>query len=119
MCVAHARLMIEKTSFMRLAAQHAEMSLATEGRTRENSAHEILELRASYEVFFEQVIRQGIAAGEFRPVDSVLLAKAVLGALNWMSVWYQPRRSSRARADARKIPTEFATFIVAGLVAGD
>jgi AcrR family transcriptional regulator len=115
MCVAHARLMIEHTSFMRLAAQHAEMSLAIEGRTRENSVKEIFDLRARYEGLFGQVIRQGVDAEEFRPVDAALLAKAALGSLNWMSVWYQPSRSGRVTADARKIPEEFAAFIVAGL----
>jgi hypothetical protein len=34
-----------------------------------------------------------------------------------MSVWYQPGRPSRMKADARHIPQNFATFIVAGLLA--
>lgn len=117
MCVAHAKLMIEQTSFMRLAAQHAEMNLATEGRTREEAVGEIFALRASYEGYFEKVIAQGVSAGEFRAVDPALLARAALGTLNWMSVWYQPGRPARQKADARTIPQEFATFIVAGLLA--
>jgi AcrR family transcriptional regulator len=117
MCVAHARLMIEQTSFMRLAAQHAEMNLATEGRTREEAVGEIFALRASYESYFEKVIAQGVASGEFRPVDATLMARAALGTLNWMSVWYQPGRPGRQRTDVRHIPQEFATFIVAGLLA--
>jgi AcrR family transcriptional regulator len=119
MCVAHARLMIEKTSFMRLAAQHAEMNLATEGRTREDAVLEIFALRRSYEGFFEKVIQQGVTAGEFRQVDAALMARAALGTLNWMSVWYQPGRPSRRKADSKRIPQEFATFIVAGLLADD
>jgi AcrR family transcriptional regulator len=119
MCVAHARLMIEQASFMRLAAQHAEMNLATEGRTREDAVSEIFALRASYEGYFEKVIQQGVAAGQFRQVDAALMAKAALGTLNWMSMWYQPGKPSRTKADARHIPQEFATFIVAGLLADD
>jgi AcrR family transcriptional regulator len=117
MCVAHARLMIEQTSFMRLAAQHAEMNLAAEGRTREEAVGEIFALRSSYEGYFEKVIEQGVTAGEFRQVDAALLARAALGPLNWMSVWYQPDRPTRQKADARNIPQEFAAFIVAGLLA--
>jgi AcrR family transcriptional regulator len=117
MCVAHARLMIEQTSFMRLAVQHAEMNLATEGRTREDAVREIFALRGSYEGFFEKVIQQGVTEGEFRQVDAALMARAALGTLNWMSVWYQPGRPSRTKADAKHIPQEFATFIVAGLLA--
>jgi AcrR family transcriptional regulator len=117
MCVAHAQLMIEKTSFMRLAAHHAEMNLAAEGRTREDAVRQVFGLRAAYEGYFEKVIQQGVAAGEFRPVDAALMAKAALGSLNWLSVWYHPGRSGKARADGRQIPAEFATFIVAGLLA--
>ncbi len=52
-----------------------------------------LRRRDAFEQRFRGVIERGIAAGEFRPVDSGVFTKALLGAQNWISVWY--RREGR------------------------
>lgn len=49
-----------------------------------------LHRRAEFECCFREVIAQGIAAGEFRAVDVPVFVKAMLGAHNWISVWYRP-----------------------------
>jgi AcrR family transcriptional regulator len=49
-----------------------------------------LHRRDDFERRFRQVIEQGIAAGVFRPVDVPIFTKALLGAHNWISVWYRP-----------------------------
>lgn len=36
------------------------------------------------------IIDDGIAAGEFRPVDSRVAALSVLGMCNWVAWWYEP-----------------------------
>lgn len=46
--------------------------------------------RDEFEKLFRQVIRDGIAAGEFRPVDAAIVTRAMLGAHNWVGVWYRP-----------------------------
>lgn len=46
--------------------------------------------RDRFEELFRQVIRDGIAKGEFRPVDVGIFTKAILGAHNWVGVWYKP-----------------------------
>lgn len=114
MAGAHANLMMTETSFMRLAVQHAEMSLAGEGRTRQKEIDEIFELRDTYESFFEQVIREGVDAGELTTSEPGLMAKAVLGSLNWMSVWYNPRADGNS-ARKQEIAEAMATFVVNGL----
>lgn len=45
--------------------------------------------RAYFEALFRQTIRAGIANGEFRDVDAAIVAKAMLGAHNWVGVWYK------------------------------
>lgn len=46
--------------------------------------------RDHFESLFRQVVQQGINAGAFRPVDAHLLTKTLLGAQNWVGVWYRP-----------------------------
>ncbi len=114
MAEAHAELMMNETSFMRLAVQHAEMTLASEGRTRQEQIDEVFSLRADYEERFEDVIAQGIEAGEFAGNDAGILAKAVLGSLNWMSVWYNPRVDGDV-SRKQEIAESMANFVVGGL----
>ncbi len=46
--------------------------------------------RDSFERCYRQVIERGIACGDFRAVDVPIFTKALLGAHNWISVWYHP-----------------------------
>lgn len=46
--------------------------------------------RDHFESLFRQVVHEGIVAGVFRPVDPGLLTKTLLGAQNWVGVWYRP-----------------------------
>ncbi|MCS6836187.1 MAG: TetR/AcrR family transcriptional regulator [Anaerolineae bacterium] len=46
--------------------------------------------RDVFEGLFKQIIRQGINSGEFRPVDAGIVTKAMMGAQNWVGVWYKP-----------------------------
>jgi len=45
--------------------------------------------RDYFEALFRNTITQGIERGEFRPVDAAIVAKAMLGAHNWVGVWYK------------------------------
>ncbi len=46
--------------------------------------------RDEFEKQFGYVIREGIAKGIFRPVDIGIFTKTMLGAHNWVGVWYKP-----------------------------
>jgi AcrR family transcriptional regulator len=46
--------------------------------------------RQEFERCYRQVIEVGMAAGIFRQVDTAIFTKALLGAHNWVSVWYHP-----------------------------
>ncbi len=47
------------------------------------------EKRDYFELLFTQVIQDGIANGEFREVDVTVLVKTMMGANNWVSIWYK------------------------------
>lgn len=49
-----------------------------------------LRRRDAFEGRFRQVVELGIRAGTFRPVDPGVFIKALLGAQNWVGVWYRP-----------------------------
>lgn len=45
--------------------------------------------RDNFEKLFRDTIKEGVQSGEFRPVDAAIVAKAMLGAQNWVGVWYK------------------------------
>jgi TetR/AcrR family transcriptional regulator, cholesterol catabolism regulator len=48
------------------------------------------QLRDRFEELFRLVVREGIDAGEFAQVDVPIFVKTMLGAQNWIGVWYKP-----------------------------
>jgi hypothetical protein len=61
-----------------------------------------LSRRAIYEEHV-RLIREGVEAGEFRPVDAQIAAFSIIGMANWTSRWY--------RADGRLSAPEVAEAI--------
>jgi len=57
--------------------------------------------RDQFEGLYRQMIIEGIEAGVFRPVDVGVFTRTLMGASNWVSVWYRPsgRLSGEAIAD--------------------
>lgn len=56
--------------------------------------------RDRFESLWREILQEGIACGEFRPVDVPLTAFAILGVQNWTITWYRP--------DGRLTPAEIA-----------
>ena len=54
-------------------------------------AREIVLRKKAYERYFEQIIEEGQASGEFQPsIDSKIATYGLLGMCNWLSQWYRP-----------------------------
>ncbi|MCY3780178.1 MAG: TetR/AcrR family transcriptional regulator [Chloroflexi bacterium] len=45
--------------------------------------------RDYYESLFRNTVQAGIDAGEFREVDAAIVTRAMLGAHNWIGVWFK------------------------------
>jgi len=58
-----------------------------------------------------EMLQEGMDAGVFAPGDPKLLAFAIMGAINWISRWYDPRGA----AGSDQIAQTFAAYLVAGL----
>ncbi|MBX3061764.1 MAG: TetR family transcriptional regulator [Anaerolineae bacterium] len=74
-----------------------------------------LRRRAEFEHCFRQVIEEGIASGEFRRVDLSVFVKALLGAHNWISVWYHPQ----GRLSGAQIADRMADLFLKSLLFGE
>jgi AcrR family transcriptional regulator len=71
----------------------------------------IVKKRDRYERAVRRLISEGITAGAFVPGDAALLARAMLGALNWVVTWYRP---DGVHTPAQ-IASEMATYLVRGM----
>ena len=115
MSVAHTLLVMDYLPYLRVIAQGLELHLLE--RTSEAERAELEQvnmMRKANEALYIKVIEQGIRAGEFRPVGAKLIAKPLLGALNWTSRWYQPRPRETAAA-RKRIAQTIADFVIAGV----
>ncbi len=75
-------------------------------------AHEIKIRQKSYERYFEQIIREGQAAGQFAPnCDPKIATFGLLGMCNWLSHWYH----ESGRLTPRQIADTFEYLIGSGL----
>ncbi|MBN1965940.1 MAG: TetR family transcriptional regulator [Anaerolineae bacterium] len=70
--------------------------------------------RDAFENLYRQMITEGIAQGVFRPVDVGVFTRTLLGASNWVSVWYRP--SGRLSGEA--IADQIAGIFLASLLVG-
>ena len=73
----------------------------------------INQLRRDYEEAFLRVIEEGEHDGDFSVADSQLAAKAALGALNWITVWYRAPGAGRDSPEA--VAGALAQFVLRGL----
>lgn len=70
--------------------------------------------RDYFESLFRRVVLEGIQSGEFRQVDAPIVANAMLGAHNWVGVWYK----SEGRLSGEEIAAIMADTFVTSLTCG-
>ena len=69
------------------------------------------ERRDRYEGLWRKIIQQGIQLGVFRPVDTTVVAFAILGVQNWMITWFNPE----GRLSATELADYFSDLFLRGL----
>lgn len=72
---------------------------------------EVIASRDRYERALREIIEQGIAEGDFRPLDPKVPVFAILGAINWIARWYRPEGSLHAP----ELGIQFADHLIRGL----
>ncbi len=101
---------------IRSEIEHANIAAAVIFETRAlldvpEIRDQVVMQRDTLEKLYRQVIDQGIAAGDFRPVDAGIFVKTMFGALNWVSVWYR----ADGRLSGAQIADEIADTFLAAL----
>ena len=74
---------------------------------------EVIAARDRYEQALRDIVRHGVAAGEFRAVDPKLAVFAILGAINWVARWYSPAGSVHPSG----LGAHYAEHLLRGLLA--
>ena len=63
-------------------------------------------------LLLEKILQQGIDRKDFRPMDTKMVALAILGMCNWLYQWYSPD----GRLSPEEISVIFTDLVVNGLV---
>lgn len=103
----HATLVMENLSFTRVALPNTTDLLVAEKR---DFVKEINKARSEYERMFVDVLERGMSEGVFRRTDPALLAKPLLGSLNWTVIWYadNKRGAAQSRQEIADIIADYA-----------
>lgn len=97
MAYNHAMLMMDFLYYQRVTVQGVELhQLASTTPAERVALAQVIAMRDAYENLFRQVLEAGAAQGFFTEVDFRLAARAILGSLNWITVWYRPRETDSA-----------------------
>jgi AcrR family transcriptional regulator len=78
----------------------------------ENYRQRAKELRRQHDEIFRSVVREGISSGEF-DVDETLGMHNLHGAMNYVPVWFQPRRKKDVEEMAASVATNLLRLFVA------
>ncbi|UOM32644.1 TetR/AcrR family transcriptional regulator [Acuticoccus sp. I52.16.1] len=115
MARVHLMMLLEEMPVQKVAVQGLERYLfEAEGFRHAKSLAEINRLRDQYEQMFAEVIDQGAREGDFLDLTPRLLTKPFFGALNWVTVWYRPRRL-QSDEDVETVCETLVEFAIKGL----
>lgn len=112
---AHAMVIMTTFSFQRVALEATQHQLISQFTARQDRAMtRILHFRDEFEAMLTGLISEGVEGGEFQVSSIPLAAKAVLGSLSWLTVWFDPKKSG-AKQSREEIAEQIADFVIAGL----
>ncbi len=116
MAHAHAMKMMSNHDYQFVTLRHLNHRI-TDAPERDRVAWDgMRDLRDEYEALFTRVVEDGRASGEFALTDVRNAVRAILGALNWITVWYRPDPSGEVdQAVAERIADSVARFCVSGV----
>lgn len=98
----------------RTVPRHGGQVTAEDYAMFESERAKFFRQRDHFEALFQTAIREGIASGEFRAVDASIVTKAMLGAQNWVGVWYR----GGGRLGGEQIAAVIADTFLASLQVG-
>lgn len=112
---AHVLVIMREIAFQCVVVQGLEMHLHTQTTLKQRKTlRGILSLRDQYEGLFVSAIEEAIREGKAPHQDVRVVVKALLGALNWTTIWYRPRRGE-TEVERQETASAIAVFCTRGL----
>lgn len=116
---AHVLVIMREIAFECVVVQGLEMHLHSQTTPKQRKTlRGILALRDDYEAMFVEAIDEAIREGRVPQQDVRVVVKALLGALNWTTIWYRPRRGE-SEDERQRVAASVARFCVRGLGGAD
>lgn len=114
MVEAHVAAITDRLPYQRVSVMGIDLHMHGSSTPPQRKVMaEIVRMHREYEALFVSVLADGINSGEFRQADPKRMVKAMLGALNWMPMWFRPARDGTA-ANKQEIATEMCEFVMRG-----
>lgn len=114
MARAHALAMMESQTFQRSLTLGADLyRFGVTNAADQAILEELMDLRHVYESLFRRTVEDGLADGSIAVPDASLAVKALFGALNWVAVWYSPRKNE-SRAHREKLAGALVETVMGG-----
>jgi AcrR family transcriptional regulator len=116
MALRHTEILLTESAIQKVAVQGLERNLlADEAARHVKTLRNIVRMRDSYEQLFAEVIDAGIRAGLFIDLPPRLATKPLFGALNWVTVWFTPRKLQRPE-DLQAIAVMLTDYAMRGIL---
>lgn len=112
----HIQAIVDRLPFQRVSLMGLEMQII--GRTTPEERQildNLVRLYREYEHLFFVVVEQGMADGSFEKGDADIVVKSLLGAMNWLIMWYRPRADNEAQYISR-ISDNMTAYLIQGLI---
>jgi AcrR family transcriptional regulator len=118
MALRHTTILLEDLPIQKVAVRGLERELLGSVAARHSKTlRSIVRMRDDYEQIFAEVIDDGIRAGLFVDLPPRLATKPFFGAMNWLTVWYAPRRLQKPE-DIAEIARTLTEFAMRGILKG-
>jgi AcrR family transcriptional regulator len=115
MALKHAQMLIADYAIQKVAVQGLERRLLGDAATKHvKTLRSIVLKRKQYEKLFAAIIAEGIKTGHFADMPVGLAAKALFGTINWITIWYSPRKG-QPQKELDAIAQTLADVAVRGL----
>lgn len=116
MARAHVDILLHDLPMQKVSVQGLETHvISSTGARHMKAMREIVRLRDDYEQIFCEVIDEGARAGVFVNLPARMLSKPFFGAINWVTIWYRPRRL-QTEEDLEAIAETLTGFAMRGLL---
>lgn len=114
MARAHALAMMETQAFQRSLTLGADLYRFGASSPEDQAIlKELMEYRFAYENLFRRTVEDGLADGSIAVPDASLAVRTLFGALNWVTVWYSPRKDE-SRVHREKLAEALVETVMGG-----